>query len=277
MSSNAGIAGISRNGSGSLADPHVYSVMGPSGITPSGASSPQNRPIGFVSWFDAARFANWANNGATNGASTETGAYTLNGATSGIITRNSDATWWIPSEDEWYKAAYYKGGGENSGYWLYPSQSDSQPGNTIGEGSNQANYYAATVAPGPFGPFLQGAYAVTQSPNYDSNQNYLTDVGAFVNSDSAYGTFDQGGNLEEWNDAVIDGAYRGMRGGLNSGHAYLLSSTNRWYQAPDFDGIATANGFRLATVPEPSTYALLFMTGAGALWMARRRRLSCGN
>jgi hypothetical protein len=25
-------------------------------------------------------------------------------------------------------------------------------------------------------------------------------------------------------------------------------------------------------VPEPSTYALLLMTGAGALWFARRRR-----
>jgi hypothetical protein len=25
-------------------------------------------------------------------------------------------------------------------------------------------------------------------------------------------------------------------------------------------------------IPEPSTYALLLMTGAGALWMARRRR-----
>jgi hypothetical protein len=30
--------------------------------------------------------------------------------------------------------------------------------------------------------------------------------------------------------------------------------------------------FRVASVPEPSTYALLLMTGAGALWLARRRR-----
>ena len=43
------------------------------------------RPIGAVSWFDAARFANWLHNGGTNGASTETGAYTLNGASRGLF------------------------------------------------------------------------------------------------------------------------------------------------------------------------------------------------
>jgi hypothetical protein len=31
-------------------------------------------------------------------------------------------------------------------------------------------------------------------------------------------------------------------------------------------------GLRVASVPEPSTFALLLMTGAGALWWARRRR-----
>ena len=67
MATDLNIAGISRSGSGTLASPYSYSVIG------SG-----NRPITYVSWFDAARFANWMNNGATNGASTETGAYTLN-------------------------------------------------------------------------------------------------------------------------------------------------------------------------------------------------------
>ena len=45
---------------------------------------------------------------------TETGAYTLNGAITNsalmAITRNAGATYFIPSENEWYKAAYYKGG-----------------------------------------------------------------------------------------------------------------------------------------------------------------------
>ena len=118
MTSNLNIAGISRSGDGSLGSPYSYSVIG------SG-----NRPIAYVSWFDAARFANWINNGATNGASTEIGAYTLNGSTSGIIAKNAEATWWIPSADEWYKAAYYTGSGTNAGYWIYPTQSDDTPGN----------------------------------------------------------------------------------------------------------------------------------------------------
>ena len=40
------------------------------------------------------------------------------------ITRNAGATYFIPSENEWYKAAYYKGGGTNAGYWTYPTQSN---------------------------------------------------------------------------------------------------------------------------------------------------------
>ena len=129
MATDLNIAGIMREGShGSFS----YSVIGSA-----------NQPIAYVNWFDAARFANWMNNGATDEASTETGAYTLDGATTGIIPKNAGATWWIPSEDEWYKAAYYKGGGTNAGYWLYPTESDSAPGNTIGGAANQANYYTS--------------------------------------------------------------------------------------------------------------------------------------
>jgi formylglycine-generating enzyme len=246
MATDLNIAGITRAGSsGSFS----YSVIG------SGS-----RPISYVSWFDAARFANWMNNGATVGASTETGAYTLNGATSGFnFTKNAGATWWIPSEDEWYKAAYYKGGGTNAGYWVYPTQSDSAPGNVVGGAANQANYN-------------NGVYAVTQSASYSRSQNYLTDAGAFSNSASAYDTFDQGGNVWEVNDAVI-GSSRGLRGG--SWSYYYFDSTLRSsfsdYLDPAFE-YGSFVGFRVASVPEPSTYALLLTTGAGALWWARRRR-----
>ncbi len=89
MGTDGTIAGISRSGSSGS---YSYSVIG------SGA-----RPITYVSWSDAARFANWMNNGQGTG-STETGAYTLNGASSGVgFTKNPGATWWIPSEDESYK------------------------------------------------------------------------------------------------------------------------------------------------------------------------------
>jgi formylglycine-generating enzyme required for sulfatase activity len=250
MATDLNIAGISRSGVGTLGSPYSYSVLG------SG-----NRPITYVSWFDAARFANWVNNGATNGASTETGAYTLNGATAGIITKNAGATWWIPSEDEWYKAAYFKGGGTNADYWVYPTQSDTAPGNTIGGATNQANYYDVD-------------FAVTQSSNYSSSQNYLTDVGAFGNSASAYGTFDQGGNVWEWDDAVLREFFgpssRGLRGGDWANGDSALQPSYRLGADPAQE--TSGFGFRVASVPEPSTYALLLMTGAGALWWARRRR-----
>jgi formylglycine-generating enzyme required for sulfatase activity len=131
--------------------------------------------IDYVSWFDAARFCNWMQNGQGNG-STETGAYTLNGAMSGIYAVNPGAKTWIPSENEWYKAAYYdatKGG--TGGYWSYPTQSNSVSGNAIGV-PNSANYYD-----GDYVGFPGMA---------------LTDVGAYGgNSDSFYGTNDQLGNV----------------------------------------------------------------------------------
>ena len=67
-----------------------------------------------VSWFSAVRFANWVNNGQ-GGADTETGAYTLLGGTpilsnDRFISRQPDAKVFLPTEDEWYKAAYYDPG-----------------------------------------------------------------------------------------------------------------------------------------------------------------------
>jgi sulfatase modifying factor 1 len=248
MATDLNVAGISRSGNGTLASPYSYSVIG------SG-----NRPISWISWFDAARFANWVNNGATNGASTETGAYTLNGATNGVITKNVGATWWLPSESEWYKAAYYKGGSTNAGYWSFATQSDSQPNNSVGAGTNRANYFA-------------GDFAVTQSASYTNTQNYLTEVGAFVDSTSAYGTFDQSGNVNEWNDAVINGSNRGVRGGNWIDQQAILRSSYRIDIAPTDENAGL--GLRLATVPEPSTYALLLMAGVGAVWMLRRRHTS---
>ena len=246
MATDLNVAGISRSGaSGS----YTYAVVNNGGDS-------SNRPITYVSWFDAARFANWMNNGATNGASTETGAYTLNGATSGVnFTKNAGATWWIPSEDEWFKSAYYKGGGTNAGYWLYPTQSDSAPGNNIGGAANQANYYA-------------GDYAVTQSSTYSDTLNYLTDAGAFSNSDSAYDTFDQGGNVWEWNDAVI-GSSRGLRGGSWRSNVNGLRSSRRNDDDPALEREIV--GFRVASVPEPST-AVLVLMGVGALYLWKLRR-----
>ncbi|MCF7675091.1 MAG: formylglycine-generating enzyme family protein [Akkermansiaceae bacterium] len=229
------INGISRSGSSGS---YTYTV------NPGSA----NKPITYVSWFDAARYCNWLQNGQGSG-STETGAYTLNGRMSGIYTMNPGATVWIPSEDEWYKAAYYdatKGG--TGGYWPYPTQSNTMGGNTIGV-PNSANYY-------------DGDYV-----GYPGMA--LTDVGAYgANSDSFYGTNDQGGNVWEWNDAVVFGSSRGLRGGPWVEYAYGLASSYRTNGPPWYENLDV--GFRVASVPEPSCVVLTIL--ASGMFVTRRKR-----
>ena len=256
MGSDGNWKGIQQSGSSGN---YTYSVIG----------SP-NRPIAQVNWFSAARFANWMTNGQGSG-STETGAYTLAGATSGnAVPANPGAAYRLPTENEWYKAAYYSpnhGGVGVPGYYTYATQSDTAPGNQIGGAANQANYRISAV------------YSVTQSSSYDSQQNYLTDVGAFTASASFYGTFDQNGNIYQWND--LDGtasADRGIRGGnWGSGSPFDLSSSQRYLVAPS-NG---ANlGFRLASsgVPEidPSGLRLAAALVLGSLALLERRRWGRG-
>jgi sulfatase modifying factor 1 len=214
MATDLNVAGISRSGDGSAGNPYSYSVIGPSGITPPGADSPGNRPITYVSWFDAARFANWLHNGAVTDASTETGAYALNGSTNGAMPQHEpDAIWRLPTLDEWFKAGHYKGGGINSGYWHFAFQSEAQtPGsNAIGSSPYQANqiFFQERDFTGEYKGIIcvtQAAFSVGNAFGFvytnglEPNQNYLTAVGAFSGSASAYGTFDQAGNVSEWVD-----------------------------------------------------------------------------
>jgi formylglycine-generating enzyme required for sulfatase activity len=237
------INGISRSGSSGS---YIYTV------NPGSA----NKPITYVSWFDAARFCNWLHNGQGSG-STEMGAYTLNGAVSGIYMKNPNATVWIPSEDEWYKAAYYdatKGGA--GGYWPYPTQSNSLGGNTIGN-ANSANYY-------------DGDYVGSGSSSFPTS-NVLTNVGAYgSNSDSFFGTNDQSGNVIEWNDAVRPGSSRGLRGG-SWGYNYggsTFATSGRGFYDPSLQN--NAIGFRVASVPEPSCMVLTLL--ASGLFVTRRKR-----
>jgi formylglycine-generating enzyme required for sulfatase activity len=271
METDLNIAGISYNSFAS--DGLKYSVIGPFG-TANGQTG-ANRPITYVSWYDAARFANWMTNGQGAG-STETGAYTLNGATSGnAVAANPGAAFRLPTENEWYKAAYYSpnyGGSGVAGYYDYATQSDSPsyPGNNIGSTANQANWYTG------------GGYSVTKSSSDDSNQNYLTDVGAFSGSGSFYGTFDQTGNVYQWND--LDGTpdlARGLRGGEWD------SRNNATYLSSSYAGLSYSwrengtIGFRLASpvsspsgVPEidPATGGSALSLVAGVLAMIEQRR-----
>jgi formylglycine-generating enzyme required for sulfatase activity len=241
MSTDLNSAGIGRAGS---PGGYTYAVMDNDG-------SSANRPITYVSWFDAARLANWMANGQPRGSqdetTTENGAYALNGATSGVaVARNrvnpntgAAPAFYIPSENEWYKAAYYspelEGGA--GGYYLYATQSDAAPGNSVGGSPNQANYFTVV-------------FSVTQSPDYlGMTRSYLTDVGAFSGSPSFYGTFDQDGNVWEWND--LDGAavpYRGLRGGYWWSGSVPLQSVLYSTDAPT--RVENGVGFRLASPQE---------------------------
>ena len=259
MATDLNIAGISYTSGASTGS--KYAVI-------SNGGNSSNRPITYVSWFDAARFANWMTNGQ-GGGDTETGAYTLNGATSGnAVAANPGAAFRLPTNDEWYKAAYYSpnyGGVGVAGYYAYATQSNTAPGNQIGGTANQANY-----APG-------GVYSVTQVAGYSASQNYLTDVGAFSGSGSFYGTFDQSGNVYQWNDLNgLPGSSRGLRGGywFNSYPVYLSSSDSYSLDPSREDWVI---GFRLASpfaVPEPSTCASLFagLACGGYLRFRRRKR-----
>ena len=216
-----------------------------------------NKPVNYVSWYDSARFTNWLGNGQGTG-STETGAYTLSGNT-GIITKNVGATVYIPSEDEWYKAAYYDptagaGGGDN--YWLYPTQSNTAPtvasanfstGDITNPGANVANYNDAA--------------------DWNSQNGNVTTVGSAA-ANNYFGTADQGGNLHEWNDAVIDGSTRGLRGASWNGSEIILSSSYRRNNVPTLEGDAA--GFRVASVPEPTSLLLTML--AGGMMLIRRKR-----
>ena len=222
------------------------------------ASDWANRPVNYVSWGDSARFANWLHNNQPTGGqdlnTTEDGAYYLNGATSDgallAFDRKDDWKWAITSEDEWYKAAYYDG--DTGNYYDYPTGSNSAPGRDMTEATNPGNNanYAGTPYP------IDSPY-------------YTTVAGEFELSDSPYGTFDQGGNLWEWNEVIKPGGpWRGLRGGSFSNLGLgALHASSRYSGFPSYE--SGSIGFRVSEVPEPATMAILALGGIG---MLRRRK-----
>lgn len=236
--------GISRSGSSGN-----YTYATKSGM--------DNKPVVFINWFDAARFANWCANGQPTGAqsntTTENGAYPLNNLSTGIIQKNTTnprtgqaPLRWLPSENEWFKAAHYKGNGTASGYWEYPTRSNSLPGTTIGSGVNNANFFSAV-------------YSATQNATFSGTQVYLTNVGAFTGSPSPYGTFDQGGNVQEWTDGIFQTNNRTLRGGSWTLSSNLTKTSSR----PSLPTAAEDEftGFRIAGALPPALSIILPTTG----------------
>ena len=234
MASTVNGCGIARTGGGTVGDPYSYMVD----------TNFVDRPVNFVGYGDAMRFANWLHNGQPTGAqdtsTTEDGAYFVNGATDNFslwitIFRESDWKWAVTSEDEWYKAAYYKGGGTDAGYWDYPTCSDTAPGRDRADVSgNNANYSNDNATDYPIEPGM-----------------YRTVGGDFQDSESPYGTFDQGGNVWEWNEAILPNTTRGLRGGSFywSSNYLLASRRGSYYGFPLLENHEV--GFRVSNAVAP--------------------------
>lgn len=229
-SPNTSTYGITRTGS---AGSYSYSAI--AGL--------EYMPVNYVSIFDALRFANWLNNGKGAG-DTESGAYTLLGGTAtpsngSSVTRNPGATIALASENEWYKAAYYNA--STASYFDYPTGTDTQTG-------------------------CSTSTATVNRANCSNAVGDLTKRGSYPLSASPYGTFDQGGNVFEWNESIF-GTFSGIRGGgflddptvLGAANGFVTDSTTE-----DFD-----LGFRV--VPEPSGLWQL-LAGVAALVALKRRR-----
>jgi hypothetical protein len=219
-----------------------------------------DKPAANITWYEAAAFVNWLNTSTGKTAAydlewsgtawsmrlqSSSNAWTLGGTN---LYRNKDAYYFLPSENEWYKAAYYNPAGTN--YFLYPTASSSAPSPVAsGTNANTAVYSQAA---------LQGPAAVNLAGGL-----------------SAYGTMGQGGNVWEWMETAADGTNttsdenRNLRGGTFALTADPMRSVEFRSFGPASDNITF--GFRVASVPEPSTYALLLL-GAGAMYLWKRRQ-----
>lgn len=159
-------------------------------------------PVNILTFWSAARFANWMTNGQPNGTqdatTTETGVYLLGSEINPLnnsVTRDFSA--WqnggyaIANENEWYKSAYYDPSlnNEAGGYWLYATRSNEPP---------------VAAAPGT---------AESNVANSQQIVNSVTEVDAYPGAISFYGTRGQAGNVWDWTETVVDNAFRRVRGG----------------------------------------------------------------
>jgi formylglycine-generating enzyme required for sulfatase activity len=212
-----------------------------------------NRPATGITWNEAARFVNWLNTSQNYQAAYN---FTGNGANDNITLwgpeqssgsnqfRHKDAIFVLPSMDEWYKAAYGSPGGT---WYNYATGSDSAP-SAVANGASGAVYGQ---------PISQGPADITSAGGL-----------------SAWETMAQGGNAWEWNESAYDGSNdsasenRVLRGGnwFDSSGNLVASGRNDYGPARGSFNF----GFRVASVPEPSS-GLLVLLGLSAVLRRRRR------
>jgi formylglycine-generating enzyme required for sulfatase activity len=215
----------------------------------------ENKPVTYVSFFSALRFANWVSNGAwdQNGTigDTETGAYTLLGGTpipsnATSIARNPSAKVALPSENEWYKAAYYSPTGV---YFAYPF------------GTNTVPTCAAPTA-------------TPNTANCNEVLDLVSDVGSYTGSQSPFGTFDQGGNLEEWTDGIVPGSSNPVVRGASWADSTDYMAAGALLNQPPSSSLNTI-GFRVVQLSPPASCGLGFesvLIVPPLIWLRRWRR-----
>jgi formylglycine-generating enzyme required for sulfatase activity len=214
----------------------------------------EDHPVGFVSFYDAIRYANWLHHGRPIGAqgptTTEDGAYTITptGIAGNAVTRNPSALFFLPSEDEWYKAAYF-GSSSSTGYYTYPTRSDAElvcsPPSADPERANCGG--AASVPPD------------------------TTPVGSYPGSTGPYGTLDQAGNVSEWTEGVV-ALQRVRRGGGFGSPPSATAAASR--SASDPSSANSSTGFRVArplsAVPTLGVVAMSLLAAASVFVGIRR-------
>lgn len=193
----------------------------------------ENIPIVNVSFLSALRFANWKHGGLT-----ETGAYDL-AKDKTLATRSQEARYWLPSENEWHKAAYFDP--EAKRYWLYATRSDARPNSRRPDASdtNAANFVRIDAIKND----MNKGYAFSQSDYYKPGTIYLFPAGSYPAARSAYGTLDQSGSVWEWTEGIRWETKRVLRGGSWFDEANALRSTTRCGVPPERTYQDT--GFRL--------------------------------
>jgi formylglycine-generating enzyme required for sulfatase activity len=208
-----------------------------------------DQPASWNSWYQAAAFVNWLNtsqgyapayNLTWNGSSYTMAlwpaaqAWTLGGTN---LYRNANCCYFLPSENEWYKAAYYDPTLPNSraslgrppgGYWHYPQVINTAP-TAVASGTTAGTaVYNQTNSQSPASVFQAGGL-------------------------SPYGTMGQGGNVFQWMESAFSGSNtnpagtRVIRGGSWSDTANNLQSSNRSAITPDSTG-GYVVGFRVARI-----------------------------
>lgn len=166
--------------------------------------------------------------------------------------RQVGARYWIPSVDEWTKAAFYdpnRYGLGQEGYWAYPNASNVQP------------------IPGLPGDGGQTDTGLINSP-------YL-DVGSFPGTASPWGLLDIMGGEMEWTDTTIDELSARVlgvpRGGGMTGMSLPEYVGRIDRLGPESLISIQSFGFRIASIPAPPTMWLLSF---GVPVLLRRRRES---